>query len=1792
MSKTVDERVVEMRFDNKQFERNVSTTMSTLEKLKQRLNLTGASKGLENLNTAAKNVDMTGLEKGVEAVRVKFSALEVVGVTALVNIANSAVNTGKRLVESLTIDQITAGWEKYGQKTASVQTIMNATGKSIDEVNGYLDKLMWFSDETSYGFTDMTAALGQLTSAGGDIDKLIPMITGIANATAFAGKGASEFSRSIYNLNQSYSAGYLQYMDWRSLELAGVASKQLKQTFIDTAVALGKIKEGEVSLGTFAETLKDKWADQEVMEAAFGKFGEMTEKAYQMVQAGEVETASEAYAILAEQYDGVAITAAKAAQEAKTFSEAIDATKDAVSSGWMKTYDLIFGNYDEAKVLWTDLANSLWEVFASGAEARNDMLLEWKKLGGRDDLIESFWNTWEGVASAITPVKEAFREMFPAVTAEQLHGFTEGLKNLTEKLKLSEENAEKLKRTFSGIFSVFSVAADGVSAVAKGAFSLIESFSGIEGGILGVTAAFGDWLSHLSDSIKETGAFEKAIKTITGFLTGIINQTKEFGSSLRFESFIDFLNGIFGLITKVGRAIGGVFSSALNGLNDRGFFELLNGGLFAGILLGIQKFVHGLSGSFEGAVGILENAKGILGDVRECFKAYQDQLKAGTLLKIASAIGVLAGAILILSTVDEDALMNSLGAISVLFLELTASLAVLSKLSLSTNGMMKASVLMIGISAAVAILAVAMKRLSSINPEDIVKGVIAIGALMAELSVFLKTADFSKKINGTAVGMVILSSAMLILANAVRSFSSIDPTGLIKGVGAIGALLFELAIFTKLTNSAKHVVATGTAMVLIASSMMIFASAMKSFGGMDLNKIGLGLLAMGGALGEIAIALRVMPKSTLLIGTGLVVVAASMKILANAMSDFGEMRGDEIGRGLLVMGGALAELSVALQLMKHSVAGAAALMIATGALAAIAPIMKSLGSMSLGGIGKGLLALAGAFTVIGVAGLLLKPLVPTLIGLAGAIALFGAGVTLTGVGLTAMAAGISALAAATAGGATAIVAGITVIVAGFLDLIPTIAEKLGGGIIAFSRVIGEHAPELAESFLKLITEVVASLAKYTPEIVDSLLVFVTGIIESLAEHIPSLITAVVKLIGALFKGIAEALSVDTDGLLKGILAIGLVTALMYALSGVAALIPGAMIGALGVGVVIGELALVLAAIGGLAQIPGLEWLISEGGNFLQTIGTAIGQFIGGIAGGIAQGVTGALPKMADDLSEFMTHIQPFIEGTKGVDSASMSGVKSLAEAILALTGANLLDSIASWVTGGSSLTRFAEQLVPFGESMKSYSTAVAGTNNEAITASADAARGLAEVANAIPREGGLWGLIAGDKNLSAFGDGLVPFGESMKAYSIAVAGVNTEAIASSVTAAKDLVKVVDSIPTSGGFKQALETLWGGGKDASIIATSLVPFGEGMRKYSIAVSGIDATSVSGSVSSAEALMHLINDIAGIDTSGVRSFVNAINILGEAEIGNFVQAFGNVSAELAPAGTKIVDVLASSIRAETGVLTSVAESITSTIAKAISGKASAVSTAGSDLVSSLTKGVENGKGKPSNAMLSMLSVASSAIRGRYGAFYDDGSYLVTGFVNGISANSYKAVAQAAAMARLAEEAARSALEINSPSKVFDKIGGFVPEGFANGILRLSYCVRNASTAMANNALDGTRDAIARISAVINSDVDLQPTIRPVLDLSDIRNRAGSIGDLLGIGASAGVLSNVGAIGAMMNRRNQNGGNSEVVSAINKLRKDLGNARGDTYNFGDFTYDDGSSISDAVQTLVRAARIERRA
>ena len=2154
MSKTVDERIVQMQFDNAQFERNIQTSMSTLEKLKQSLNLNGAAKGLQDIDAAANKLNFSGLSNSVGAVAAKFSALQVMGVTALANITNSAVNAGKRIVSALTIDPIKTGFQEYETQINSVQTILANTqskGTTLNDVNKALDTLNKYADKTIYNFTEMTRNIGTFTAAGIDLDTSVNAIQGIANLAAVSGSTSQQASTAMYQLSQALSSGTVKLQDWNSVVNAGMGGQVFQDALKETARVHGiAIDDMIKSEGSFRETLQKGWLTSDILTETLQKFTLTTEGLTdaQIKQNREMLKSKGYTDAQIDEIFKLGDTATQAATKVKTFTQLWDTLKEAAQSGWTQSWEIIVGDFEEAKALLTEVSDTIGAMIGASANARNEVLQGWKDLGGRTDLIESFRNIFQSIIGVAKPIKEAFTDIFPPITAKQLANFTKILKNLTSHLKVSDETALKIKRTFKGVFAFVDIGVEAFKALAKGAISIIKNFTGIGGSILDVTASIGDFLLGIRNSTIKADIFGKTIDNVAGFITKIINKIKEFGSSVdisfkspSFTGLLGIFEGIWKMVMMIGSKVGDIFSSVGSGLSNllgKGdIFEVINSGIFAGVLLTLKKFVGGLNHSLKNVDGFLSNVKGILGDVRQCLKSYQEQIKAKTLKEIAIAVGILAASLFVISTIDEASLNRALGGITVLFIELIGALSAFSRINTDFKNVSKSISLMIGMSVAILILSAALRTLSSLSWEGLAKGLIGVGVLMAELAIFLDKANFDKKITKTTFGIVILSTAMIILSKAVENFGNMEWEEIGKGLAAIAGLLIELGLFIKYAGKADKVKSTGLSMILLAASMKILASAMKDFAKMKWDEIGRGLTVMSGALAELVIALRFMPKNTLSLSVGLVAVASAMIILATAMSDFGRMNWDEIGRGLAVMGVALFELALGLNFMNGTLAGSAALLVAAAALAIITPTLKSLGGMSWDEIGRGLAILAGALILVGAAGYILAPVIPSILGLAGAFALLGIATFGIGVGLAAVAFALTSLAAAGTAGATAIVAALTVIITGILDLIPSIAKILGEAIVTFATVIGDYAPQIAEAILKLVSSVLQSLATYGPQIVDSLMVFLIGIMNSLADHMPTFISAAVNLIGEFLRGIVDALNgIDTGNLLKGVIAVGIMTGLMYALSGVAAITPAAMLGVLGLGAVIAELALVLAAIGGLAQIPGLEWLVKEGGDFMQAIGTAIGQFVGGIVGGVAQGITSSFPQIGTDLSNFMTNLKPFLEGAKTIDTSILENVKSLSEMILLLTAADVINSATSWLTGGSSMTEFANQLVPFGEAMKEFSNVVTGIDAEAVTASATAGKALAELAKNLPNSGGVAGFFAGENDLSIISTQLVPFGQNLKAYSEAVTGIDAGAITASATAAKSIAELAKNLPNSGGvagffagendlstisyqlvpFGQNLKAYSDAVKDidpsvitasataaqslaelannlpnsggvvswftgdnsiasfgaelvpfgenmkayadaisgidmqvitasataasalaelennlpntggmvswftgdnklstfgaelepfgeyikayaeaiagidsnavsASAIAASalaelynklqnsggifdlftgkgdletfgtqleafgkslkkysdsivgvdsasinssseaakalvdiynaldendgifslfkdetglgdlgkqLEPFGKGLKLYSDAVAGVDSSTISASAMAAMSLVGLFNDIqesdalnyiingevsfddfgksaaslgkaikgysesvtginisavnnsaeaarklvsviksmVGINYNNVDSFKKAVKSLGDTEVSAFIEAFQNSGSKLESAGGNMTAAVAIGIKSKQKLINSAGISIANELSKAISTKTSSLSLSGAGIIEGLLKGIESKQAvsanisgklvsniissvKSKNATFKTLGVelmtnfndgiksktqvlltimknattnAVTAINGYYGKFYTAGNHVVEGFSKGITAKTFAAEAAAKAMAEAALQAARETLAVNSPSKEFYKIGGYSGEGFVNALCDYEAVAYKSATGMAESAKRGLTTAMTKAMEYVDGDMDLQPTIRPVVDLSDVINSSKSISGMFN-----GTSSNIRAVSSFMNSRGQNGSNGDIISAIDKLRGDLSNLGNTYYTVEGVTYDDGSNIANAVAAIVREARIERR-
>lgn len=1638
MSTTVDERVVEMRFDNKQFEQNIQTSLSSLDKLKKSLNLEGAAKGLETVNDAANKCsgNMSPLSNAVETVRVRFSALEVMAITALQNITNSALAAGKNLVSAFTIDPIKSGFEEYETQINAVQTILANTsskGTTIDQVNNALDELNHYADMTIYNFTEMTRNIGTFTAAGVDLDTSVAAIKGIANLAAVSGSNSQQASTAMYQLSQALAAGTVKLQDWNSVVNAGMGGQVFQDALKETAKVHGiAIDEMIKDEGSFRETLSKGWLTSDILTETLAKFtGDLNED--QLRTMGYTDDQIKSIMEMGK-------TANDAATKVKTFTQLFDTLKEAAQSGWTQSWEIIVGDFEEAKELLTEVSDTFSAVINASADARNKMLQDWKDLGGRTMMIEAVKNVFEGLVSVAKPVREAFNEIFPPMTGKQLAEITERIRDLTAKFKMGEESSKNLKNTFKGVFAVLDIVGQAFKAVAGGVGELIGLFLPAGNGVLSLTGSFGEYLVKLDETVKKTDVFGKAVSTVVDIVKTAITfvktageKVKEFGKTAGekfdfpgFELFHSFLERVHDRMAQIGDGAGkmksgvivafemmgealekckflkvmealwtavkviaggiadavgtmmGTLAEKLGDADFSGVLDVLNSIAVGGIALSISKFLKSVTEPLEGLNGVLEGVTGILDGVRGCFEAYQTNLKAGTLLKIGAAIALLAGSIVAISLIDSDKLSASLGAITVLFANLLGAMAIFNKISSDTGKVAKACTAMIAMSVAVSILAGALKKVSDLDWGELARGLVGIaglttivvasskamesgqkqvmkgatsliifgaaikilasackdlsklqwdelgrgltgvGVLFAEIAVFLRVAKFNGKMLSTATGIVILAAAMKVLASACKDFGQMEWSEIGKGLAGIGGLLAELAIFTNLAGNAKHVMSTGVALIAIGAAMKIFASAVKDFGQLQWDEIGRGLTAMGGALAEVAIAVNLMPKNMIGIGTGLVIVGAALEIIANCMSKFGGMQWEEIGRGLTVIGGALAELAISLNFMKGTLGGSAALLVASGALAVLAPVLSILGALSWEAIAKGLISIAGAFTIIGVAGAVLTPLVPTILALSGAFALIGvgvltigAGLLAAGTGLSSLAIGFTALATAGAAGATAIVAALTVIVTGIAGLIPAVLTKVGEGIIAICKVIAAGAPaigeavkaviltlidvfvscvpQLADGALQLVVGVLAALATHTPQIVDLAFKFLIGILEGIASNLPSLIKAGIDVLMAFFTGVVDALSgIDTGALLKGIAGIGLLSAIMLALSATAALVPGAMVGILGMGAVVAEMALVLAAVGLLSKLPGLSWLIGEGGKLLQGIGTAIGQFVGGIVGGFMSGVSSQFPQIGADLSAFMNTVQPFLQGASQIQPSMMDGVRALAETVLILTAADILQGLTSWLTGGSSLSKFGEELVPFGEAMRDFSLAIGNMDGEIVANAATAGKALAEMAATIPNTGGLVSFFAGENDMTAFGKQLVPFGEAMKQFGDAITGLDANAVTEAAIAGKAMAEMATTIPNSGG----VVGFFAGENDMGEFGKQLVPFGEAMKAFGDAVRGLEADAIVNSATAGKALIELANTVP--NTGGVVAFFtgnNDVDTFGEklAPFGEAMKAY---------------------------------------------------------------------------------------------------------------------------------------------------------------------------------------------------------------------------------------------------------------------------------------------------------------
>jgi len=1203
MSRTIDSRVVEMQFDNKQFESNVKATMSTLDKLKQSLNLTGSYDS------------MSGLSGAVESVRMKFSALEVMAVTALANITNSAINAGKRIVSALTIDPIKAGFSEYETKINAIQTIISNTaskGTTMKDVTRVIDELNTYADKTIYNFAEMTRNIGTFTAAGVGLEESAKAIQGIANLAAASGSSSQQASTAMYQLSQALATGTVKLMDWNSVVNAGMGGEKfqeaLKQTAREHGIAVDQIIKAN---GSFRDSLQEGWLSADILNQTLNKFtvDGATNYAKSMMESGKW-TQEQADALITE-----AQAMEDAATKVKTFTQLWDTLKEAAGSGWAKSWEIIIGDFEEAKALLTEVSDIFGGLIGKSADARNEMLQFWKDNGGRAALIDSFRNSFEALGRILKPIGEAFREIFPSITGAQLVSITEGLKNFTESLKIGDETAKNIKDTFKGFFALLDIGKMALTAIAGGLISLVKALFPVTGSFLSVTGGVGDFIVAIRDALKSSDAFNVVIQNIGKVLkpvaegivmftdliasafkavrapdmTGIDEFTgqieKRFQPLIKLgEAFKNFLSFFYNLASTIGKIFSGLSDSILKSLNDADFnsiFDFINNGLFAAILYGIKKFIDSLTKITDSAGGFLSGITGIFDGVRGCLAAYQSQLKAGVLLKIAISIGILAAALLTISMIDSEKLTTSLAAMTAMFVELFGAMAVFNAIA-GVKGFFAISALttgMIGLSIAILILASAMKKLSSLDWNgvakglaaiagltgilvgatklletssksliavsvgfvifgtaililtqavkqlggldlaDLAKGLVGVGVLMAELVLFMKVADLSGMGAIKSVGILLLAAAITVLADAVKKLSSINLGDLVKGLSGLAVMLTSIAIFINVAGNAKNVIATAASLTILGVAMNIFAAAIIKMGNMSWEEMSRGLISLGSALAIVTLALIALPKNIFIQSLALLDVAGAMMILAQALKALGGMSWQEIAKSLTALTVSLGVIIAAFVMLgkTSSLADSLAFSILAASIIMLAGALKTIGSMSLAQIGIALLGLAGAFTVIGVAAMLLAPVIPAILGLAAAIALLGIGVAAIGAGIFLLGTGLTAIAV----GGTAAAVALVAVVSALAGLIPMIAKQLGEGLIEFAKVIGDGAPAIVEAFVKMLSAFIDGIVEVTPKILEGFLKLLTGILDSLTEYGPNILEKLADLLVAFMKTIAE-----------------------------------------------------------------------------------------------------------------------------------------------------------------------------------------------------------------------------------------------------------------------------------------------------------------------------------------------------------------------------------------------------------------------------------------------------------------------------------------------------------------------------------------------------------------------------------------------------------------------------------------------------------------------------------------------
>lgn len=1244
MSKEVDERVVEMRFNNALFESKVQQTMRSLAALNEKLMFKGAEKGFEKVSDSSEKVKFNALLNALDNLSQKFSAVEVIGVTALMRITNQAVDAGERLVKALSLDPIISGFQEYETQINAVQTILANTsskGTTLDQVNAALDELNHYADLTIYNFTEMTRNIGTFTAAGVDLNTSVSAIKGIANLAAVSGSTSQQASTAMYQLSQALASGTVKLQDWNSVVNAGMGGQVFQDALKETARVHGIAIDSMIKKeGSFRETLSKGWLTSSILTETLQKFtGDLNEETLKSIGYTDEQI---------KKIMEMGKTANDAATKVKTFSQLKDTLTEALQSGWTQTWQTIIGDFEEAKELFTRFSDVFSDLINKSSEARNTVLagglntgwqqlstalgdsadfysqmlekvmlangsisqkqiddagsfvkalqqggvsaeqlqnglkesykqlsvlgalsddaLKAKKLdpaqvrslaksfeevnqkvadgsldldiyskkigelSGREHLIESIWNVFEALEKVVEPVARAWQKIFSPITADQIYNIAKSIDEFTAKLSISDETADKIERTFSGIFAVLNVWKNMLLTVSKVLGEVFNAVSPLAGGFLSITASLGDCLVEMANAVNNSKTFKttldgihwiigkvsEGMQTFAGVLTDVSNNVSVVFDPLKtlgewFENFISFITPkLKWLADKIGEIfeeLGSGASGAFGNLNGNALWGFANAGMIAGLIAGIKGFLEAFKDIGSTVKDTIGGVAELLNKLGEAVTAWKNNKNAEMLKTISTAVAILAGSLVVLSMVKPERLAASTGAMIALFAELLVALAIYDEIAKKTKKVGKGTSSMVVMAAGVLILTSALKKISEIENEKLLTSVIALGAVMAELvAAQVAISKWAKDGAKHAMSMLAMAAAVRVLAEAVEQLADLGWDGIEKGLIAVAGLLAEVAAFSGLSNFGGLTAGKAVGILILAAALSVLEKSVSAFSKMPVDELQNGIGVLGAILGEIAVfsMLSNPAEHVLSTATALTILSGGLLILSNALANLGGMTLGQIGVALAAMAGGLIEMGVALTLVKGSLGSATSFLIMSVVLNALVSPLKSLGEMSLEEIGHGLLAVGGALGIFAIAVGTMSLAGPIVIAVSAALSLLAGSFALllgTMAAVSLMPLRVEALVVALGTLGSAIGVFIAGVIAGLGTAAGSIAIAIAEIIVAVCNAIAQAVPAIGNALAQLIVAICNVIVQCSEPIGQALFTLGTVVIQTIIDLI-------------------------------------------------------------------------------------------------------------------------------------------------------------------------------------------------------------------------------------------------------------------------------------------------------------------------------------------------------------------------------------------------------------------------------------------------------------------------------------------------------------------------------------------------------------------------------------------------------------------------------------------------------------------------------------------------------------------